>query len=120
MFSLNFRISSFNLPTQHSLGHPLSLIRSRFFKSSRQCTVFDSIKYEKLQKPLLNELVQQKSSHSPASGAWWLSFKFGALCPGGRRFESHSSRHIGTLGKSFIHKLPVALWRVNSDKVSML
>jgi len=30
-------------------------------------------------------------------GAWWLS-AFGAK---GRWFESHSSRHIGTLGKSF-------------------
>ena len=33
--------------------------------------------------------------------AWWLSGRFGALCPEGRRFESHCSRHIGTLGKSF-------------------
>ena len=33
--------------------------------------------------------------------AWWLSGKFGALRPEGRNFESHSSRHVGTLGKSF-------------------
>jgi len=26
---------------------------------------------------------------------------FGALRPEGRRFESHSSRHVGTLDKSF-------------------
>jgi len=36
-------------------------------------------------------------------GAQWLRSKFGALCLEDRRFESHSSRHIGTLGKSFIH-----------------
>ena len=40
--------------------------------------------------------------------------------PEGRRFESHSSRHVGTFGKSFTHSLPVALRRVNSDTVSML
>src|SRR6218665_959441 len=32
---------------------------------------------------------------------WWLSGKFGALRPDGRRFESHSSRYVRTLGKSF-------------------
>ena len=36
-------------------------------------------------------------------GSWWLSGKFVALRPEDRRFESHSSRHIGTLGKSFTH-----------------
>ena len=39
--------------------------------------------------------------------------------PEGCRFESQSSRHIGTLGKSFMW-LPVALQRVNFDIVSML
>ena len=34
-------------------------------------------------------------------GAWWLSGRFGALCAEGRRFEFHSSRHVGTLSKSF-------------------
>ena len=37
------------------------------------------------------------------SGEWYLSGKFGALCPEGHRFESHSGRHVGTLGKSFTH-----------------
>ena len=36
-------------------------------------------------------------------GAWWLSGRFGALRPDGRRFESHSSHHVGTLGKSFTY-----------------
>ena len=37
------------------------------------------------------------------NGAWWLSCRFGALCPEGRRFESHSSRLAGTLGsRSFV------------------
>ena len=34
-------------------------------------------------------------------GAWWLSGKFDVLRPKGSRFEYHSSRHVGTLGKSF-------------------
>ena len=34
---------------------------------------------------------------------WWLSGKFGALRPEGCRFESNSSHHVGTLGKSFTH-----------------
>jgi len=65
-------------------------------------------------------------------GAFWLIAKFGALCPEGRRFESHSSHHIGTLGLPlcgsftyscllFLHlQLPVAFRRVNSDTVSMV
>ena len=40
--------------------------------------------------------------------AWWLSMIFGALRPEGRWFESHSSCHVGTLGKSFTHS---CLWR---------
>src|SRR6218665_1141320 len=31
------------------------------------------------------------------------ALKFGGLCPEGRRFESHFSLHVGTLGKSFTH-----------------
>ena len=34
-------------------------------------------------------------------GAWWLIGRFVAFHPKGRGFESHSSRHVGTLGKSF-------------------
>jgi len=37
-------------------------------------------------------------------GAWWLRVGlvgFDAFRPEGRRFESHSSRHVRTLGKSF-------------------
>jgi len=45
---------------------------------------------------------------------------FGALRPEGHRFESHSSCDVGTWGKSFNSQLPVALWRVNSDTVSVL
>jgi len=41
--------------------------------------------------------------------------------PEGRSFESHSSRHVGTLdnGQVLHSQLPVALRRVNSDTVSM-
>ena len=35
------------------------------------------------------------------NGAWCLSGRFGALRLEGRRFESLSSRHVETLGKSF-------------------
>src|SRR6218665_968575 len=34
---------------------------------------------------------------------WWLSGMVGALRPKGRRFESHSSRHLETLVKPFTH-----------------
>ena len=34
-------------------------------------------------------------------GARWLSGKFNAFRPDGNSFEAHSSRHEGTLGKSF-------------------
>ena len=36
-------------------------------------------------------------------GAWWFIGKFCALCPEGRRFESHSRDHEGILGKFFTH-----------------
>src|SRR6218665_2146431 len=36
-------------------------------------------------------------------GSWWLSGKFGALHPEERKFESHSSRHVWTLGKPLTH-----------------
>src|SRR6218665_3394898 len=53
-------------------------------------------------EPVLSAL---QASHTVANsgGAWWLSGKVGALRPGGRRFESHSIRHLGTLGKPFTH-----------------
>ena len=35
--------------------------------------------------------------------ALWLIDRFGAFLPKGRGLESHSSRHVGTLGKSFTH-----------------
>src|SRR6218665_908790 len=37
---------------------------------------------------------------------WWLCGKFGALSPEGRRFESHSSHHVGNVGKFFPHNCP--------------
>ena len=41
-------------------------------------------------------------------GVWWLIGRFVAFHPKGRGFESRSSRHIGTLGKSFTLS---CLWR---------
>ena len=41
-------------------------------------------------------------------GAWWLIGRFDAFRPKGRRFESRSSRHVGTLDKSFTRN---CLWR---------
>ncbi len=41
-------------------------------------------------------------------GAWWLIGRFDAFRPKSRGFESRSSRHVGTLGKSFTHS---CLWR---------
>jgi len=51
-------------------------------------------------------------------GSWRLSRRVRCLPSGGSQFESHSSRHVRTLGKSFTHS--EALWRINSDTVSML
>ena len=41
-------------------------------------------------------------------GVWWLIGRFVAFRPKGREFESRSSRHVGTLGKSFTRS---CLWR---------
>src|SRR6218665_1616411 len=53
----------------------------------------------KLSRPL--SLCRQIGQHN--CEAWWLGGKFGVFRPEGFRFESHSSRHEGTLGKSFTH-----------------
>ena len=41
--------------------------------------------------------------------AWWLIGRVDAYRPKGRVFDSRSSRHVGTLGKSFIRS---CLWRI--------
>ena len=41
-------------------------------------------------------------------GAWWLIGRFDTFCSKGRGFESCSSCHVGTLGKSFTRNL---FWR---------
>jgi len=47
----------------------------------------------------------------PILRAWWPS-RFGALRLQGRRFESHSNRHVGTLDKSFTRScLYNVMWR---------
>ena len=48
-------------------------------------------------------------------GAQW----FDALRPDGSMFEHHSSRRVGTLGKSFTSSA-VVFWRVNSGTMRML
>ena len=45
---------------------------------------------------------------------------FGAFRPEGRRFESHYTHHGRYFGQVLHSQLPVALWRVNFDTVSML
>ena len=52
----------------------------------------------------------------------WLIGRFDVFSPtSGRRFESRSSRHVGTLIWQVLHsQLPVVLRRVNSDAVSVL
>ena len=54
-------------------------------------------------------------------GTWWVSGKFGALCPGGElqvRIPLWPPRR--DLEQVLHSQLPVALWRVNSDTVLML
>src|SRR6218665_1925622 len=57
-----------------------------------------------LSNSLGNSLSNSVSQSLTHAGARWLSGKFGALRPESRRFESHSSRHLRTLGKSFTRK----------------
>ena len=45
---------------------------------------------------------------SDTRGEWRLIGRFGAFRLKGRRFESRSDRHVGTLGKSFTPSCP---WR---------
>ena len=40
-------------------------------------------------------------------GAWWPIGRVNAFCQKGHEFDSRSSRHVGTLGKSFTHS---GLW----------
>src|SRR6218665_2987965 len=40
--------------------------------------------------------------------SWWLIGRFNAFRPKDRGFDSRSSRHLGTFGKSFTHS---CLWR---------
>src|SRR6218665_3150919 len=49
-----------------------------------------------------------KADNLYESGAWWLIGRFVAFRPKGRGFESRSSRHVGTLGKSLTRS---CLWR---------
>ena len=75
----------------------------RLYKISKRPYLW--IRYRLLQW-VSSEILDQEVSTSPlldsdfCYGAWWLSGRFGALGPEGRRFESHSSRHAGTLDKS--------------------
>jgi len=38
------------------------------------------------------------SNTSKQSGAWWSFGRVDVFCPKGHGFDSHSSRHVGTLG----------------------
>ena len=58
--------------------------------------------------------------HKKQCGTRRLSGKFSTLRPEGGRFESHSSHYVRDLGQVLHSQLPVGLWRVNSDTVSML
>ena len=54
-----------------------------------------------MEHELVGELKRNSDwNETGESEAWWLKGKFGAV---GHRFESQSSRHVGTLGKSFTH-----------------
>ena len=76
------------------LLHYISTLCSRLVNSIHMPDVFDSVH----SSPILN--VAQMSSHSPPCGVWWLSGRACALRLEGRRFESHSSCHVGTLSNS--------------------
>ena len=54
-----------------------------------------------LQSALQNDLIVPWFQTSTHTWAWWLIGSFVAIRPKGRGFESHSSRPVGTLGRSF-------------------
>src|SRR6218665_3689119 len=48
------------------------------------------------------------ANEPPRPTTWWLIFRVDVYRPKGRGFDSRSSRHVGTLGKSFARSCP---WR---------
>ena len=50
---------------------------------------------------LMSGVTKLKSLRTESHGAWWLIGRFITFRPKGRGFKSHSSRRVGTLGKSF-------------------
>ena len=58
------------------------------------------------------------ATHHQLRGTWWRIGWVDACQPKGRGFDSRSSRHVGTLGKSFSYScLCASAW--NSDTVSV-
>ena len=78
----------------------------------RECKAESISRAQRILNPCSSALCAYKYYIIQPCGAWWLSGRFGALRPKGRRFESHSSRRVEIL--------PVAHRRVNSGTVSML
>src|SRR6218665_1807615 len=59
-----------------------------------------------------NEFIGGLNSETPlkrpcgSCGTWWRINRVDVFRPDGRGFESHSKRHVGTLGKSFTCSCP--------------
>src|SRR6218665_3103351 len=65
------------------------------------------LKVSLLRYALISKAVMTSVSKLNYAQNQWFSGTFGALRPEGRRFESYSMRHVGTLGISFTHS---CLW----------
>ena len=59
------------------------------------------LKIRNMEHWLIGDASDVLDQETRRSGAWWLSGRFGALRPEGRKFETNSSRNVGTLGKYF-------------------
>ena len=53
-------------------------------------------------------LITDNKNPDDICGTWWRFDRVNALHPKGYGFDSRCSRHVGKLGKSFIHS---CLWR---------
>ena len=95
-------LSVYNPSRQIKIYLPLSLCLTR--THTHTCT--HTLTHIHMHTPV--EYMAQLQIAVKNCGTWWRFGRVDASRPEGRGFESHSSRHVGTLGKSFTHS---CLWR---------
>src|SRR6218665_1968209 len=76
-----------------------SLVQCGYYRQNLDYPILILISYPTCTSPMKNYSITPYCLHG---GAWWLIGRFVAFRPKGRWFESHSSRHVGTLCKSLV------------------